>query len=121
MFLNTVISRSRVFLLFVALVSSLYAQTTGKISGFVTNEVGKPISLAFVSIDGTTMGGVCDSTGYFFILGVRAGKYKISGRHISYLDEKKEVSVQVGVTTEINFNLKKKIYKLETLTITPKE
>lgn len=102
-------------------VSPLLAKTTGQISGYVINENGKPVFDIFVGIEGTNMHSFSDSCGFFYIKGIRAGEYNLKSIHVGYLPDVKQVKVQVGVTTEINFNLKKKIYKLETLTITPKE
>ena len=68
--------------------SILFSQTTGKIKGVVTDEAGKPLSGANVIVIGTTWGAEADSNGYYYIIGVKKGKYKLKCENSEILLEK---------------------------------
>jgi len=63
---------------------NLFAQTSGKLVGRVTDEAGEPLIGANVIIDGTTMGAATDIEGYYSIINVRAGTYSIRFRFLGY-------------------------------------
>ncbi len=63
---------------------SLFAQTSGKLVGRVTDQAGEPLIGANVIIDGTTMGAATDIEGYYSIINVRAGTYSIRFRFLGY-------------------------------------
>src|SRR3990172_337065 len=59
-------------------VSSIFAQTAGKVSGVAKDQdTGELLVGANVVIVGTTMGAATDSEGSFFIINVPPGKYEI--------------------------------------------
>ncbi len=96
--------------------SSLFAGTTGKIMGRVTDkQTGEPLPAANVIIEGTTMGAASDQDGYYVILNVPPGTYTLTCSYIGYKKMKVEnVKVDVDRTTEVNF-------KLEPSTLVTKE
>lgn len=63
---------------------NLFAQTSGKLVGRVTDQTGEPLVGANVIIDGTTMGAATDLEGYYSIINVRAGTYAIRFRFLGY-------------------------------------
>ena len=63
----------------------LFAGTTGKLSGVVTDEKsGDPLIGVNVIIDGTSMGASTDIDGYYVILNVPAGVYSVTFTYIGY-------------------------------------
>ncbi len=67
------------------LTCSLWAGTTGKISGKVTeSETGEPIPGVNVILEGTTMGAATNPNGQYIILNVPPGKYTLRFRAIGY-------------------------------------
>ena len=63
----------------------VFAGTTGKLSGVVTDQSsGDPLIGVNVIIEGTTMGASTDIDGYYVILNVPAGVYSITFNYIGY-------------------------------------
>ncbi len=100
--------------------SSLQAATTGKIAGVVTDaSTGDPLPGANVLIEGTQMGASADMEGRYFIINVPVGKYTVSASMMGYTTLKQEnVAVRVGVTSEVNFQLKTAVIEGEAVTVT---
>lgn len=92
-------------LLFVLLMqTNIAAQTTGSISGVITEAgINEPLPTVSVRILGSNLGAATDLDGRFVIRNVRPGEYTIE---ISFLGFKKVqvtgVRVVAGETTEIN-------------------
>jgi Outer membrane receptor proteins, mostly Fe transport len=86
----------------------LLAQTSGKISGVITDtQTGEPLIGVNVVVMGTSMGAATDIEGSFFILTVPAGKYDIQASMVGY--EKviqRDVIVNSARTTTADFKLK---------------
>src|SRR5690606_27325974 len=61
-----------------------FSQTSGKLVGRVTDQNGEPLIGANVILDGTNMGAASDIEGYYSIINVRAGTYKIRFRFLGY-------------------------------------
>lgn len=60
------------------------AQTSGKLVGRVLDEDNNPLIGANVIIDGTTLGAATDIEGYYAIINVAAGTYRIRFRYLGY-------------------------------------
>ena len=100
----------RLFTFFIILLISaltIQASTTGKIKGIITDaETGEPLIGANVIILGTSLGAATDLDGYFLILAVRPGEYKLKASMIGFETMiKTEVQVEVDRTIIVNFNL----------------
>jgi outer membrane receptor protein involved in Fe transport len=97
-----------VFILLSAVVS---AQTTGKISGTVTDAAdGSPLIGANVMIDGTSLGAATDAEGTFFIINVPPGTFSVTIRMMGYESMKYEnVTVNVNRTSEIKARMKQTV------------
>ncbi len=98
----------KIALLMLLTMSSLYAQSGGKISGKVTDDAtGEPLPGCNVVIVGTTMGAASDADGTFFILNVPPGRYDVQTSVIGYQKVLETgVIVNSGRTTVVNFRLK---------------
>ncbi|MDZ7384904.1 MAG: TonB-dependent receptor [candidate division KSB1 bacterium] len=93
--------------LLLAMPLALFAGTTGKIAGYVKDkETGQPLPGANVFIEGTKMGAATDADGYYFIINVRPGVYRLTATMMGYQRETVTgVRVSVDLTTKINFEL----------------
>ena len=81
-------------------------QTTGKISGQVTDNAGAGLAGANVIVDGTSMGAATDNDGKYTILNVSAGKYSLTASYIGYRSTTtSNVEVKTNLTTPQNFSL----------------
>ncbi len=96
------------FFLFILMIvfatSIVYAGTTGKISGRVTDaKTGEPLAGVNVVLKGTMQGAATDIDGYYFIINVKPGVYTLEFSYVGYKPLKiKNVRVQVDLTTTIN-------------------
>ncbi|UCD38400.1 MAG: carboxypeptidase-like regulatory domain-containing protein [Fidelibacterota bacterium] len=98
----------RCALLFVVLATSaLYAGTTGKVAGTVTDrETGEPLIGANVMIDGTTLGAATDLYGNFVILNIPPGTYSVRASMIGFQTTVlQDVVVNVDLTARADFEL----------------
>ena len=97
-----------VLVLLILALSTLSAQTAGKVSGVVKDQdSGEPIVGANVVIVGTTMGAATDLDGSFFIINVPPGKYEIEASILGYQKmRQRDVIVNSGKTTTLNFPLR---------------
>jgi len=86
-----------VFLATVFFAINLEAQTSGKLSGRVLDNEGIPLVGANVLIEETTLGAATDFEGYYVIINVRAGTYKV---RIGYLGYKSQVSENIRISPD---------------------
>ena len=91
----------------VLLVAFVYAGTTGKITGMVTDsKTGEPLAGVNVLVEGTYLGAATDLDGYYVILNVPPGSYKLSASFVGYtVSSVLDVRVNIDQTTTINFKL----------------
>jgi hypothetical protein len=99
---------------------NLYAGTTGKITGRVTDkETGEPLPFVNIVIEGTTLGAATDVDGYYVILNIPPGKYSLRGQYVGYQTIVVEnVLVKVDFTTERDFQLTSSAVELGELVVT---
>jgi hypothetical protein len=86
---------------------SLWAGTTGKIAGVVSDEsTGDPLVGANVFLEGTAMGSSTDEDGFYFINNIPPGTFSVTVSYVGY-DKmtKSNVSVMVDRTTDLEFSL----------------
>jgi len=88
--------------------SPIYAGTTGKIAGKVTDaESGAPLPGANILIEGTTLGAAANTQGEFIILNVPPGTYTLKATMMGYGAMKVSgVRVMIDLTSTVNFQLK---------------
>ncbi len=105
------------FLLAVPL-SSVLGQTTGKISGKITDSDGNPLPGVNVVLEGELKGNASDADGNYFILNVRPGTYTLKASMIGFKTVMvEEVQVSVDRTTKIDFQLQEETFQGEEITI----
>ena len=93
-----------IFIISLAFITALQAGTTGKIKGKVVDgKTGEALSGANVLIAGTTMGASAGLDGFFIILNIPPGKYKLQTSYIGYKNSAIEIHVNVDLTTNQNF------------------
>ena len=88
------------------LVSTVWSQTTGKISGTVTGDDGTPLVGANVVVLGTGSGASSDADGQFQIINVPAGSYTVKASYIGYTSQEVTgVRVISGLSTPVDLSL----------------
>jgi outer membrane receptor protein involved in Fe transport len=113
-------SISALLVLLTLMAASAFAQiTTGKVEGVVRDsDTGQPLQGAQVLIEGTRMGNVTNSDGYYFILNVPPGRREVVFTYTGY--QKTSVENQLilaGQTTTVNASLSSTVVQLEGITV----
>jgi outer membrane receptor protein involved in Fe transport len=107
----------QLFTLFAVLLITipLFAGTTGKISGTVTDqETGEPIVGANIIIEGTYLGASADLEGYYSISNIPPGEYRVIFSAVGYqkiIVEK--VRVNIDLTTNLDMKLSSSVIQLD--------
>jgi hypothetical protein len=97
----------------------LYAGTTGKIVGTVTDSrTGEPLPSVNVTVAGTSLGGSSNIEGYFVILNVPAGRHKLNATLVGFKTSTAvDVRVDIDQTTTQNFRLVEEAITGEEITV----
>ena len=102
-----------------ALFASAFAGTTGKITGVVKDNQGKPLPGVSVVIEGTRRGAITDADGYYLIISVDPGRYTMGASLIGYSTERKtDVVVASDLTTTVDFKLVEQALQMGEVTVT---
>ena len=113
--MNRALSIAAILLLCAAVAE---AGTTGKIAGRVINEDGDPLSSANVVVEGSPLGAMADMDGYYYILNVSPGTYRVAASYIGYETVvQTDVSVRIDLTTNADFRLSREAIAAEAVVI----
>jgi outer membrane receptor for ferrienterochelin and colicin len=84
-----------------------FAGTTGKITGIVKDsQTGEPVIGASVTIEGTSQGAATNLDGYFVILNVAPGTYRVSASGVGYIKKiTSDVKVSIDLTTRLDISI----------------
>jgi outer membrane receptor protein involved in Fe transport len=99
---------------------NIFAGTTGKISGKITDAVNKePLIGVNVLIMGTTLGAATDINGDYFIINIPPGTYEVRASLVGYNSVTiTNVKVFVDQTTKMDFQLNEEAVQLQSIEIT---
>ncbi|MBP1691948.1 MAG: Outer rane receptor protein, partial [Bacteroidetes bacterium] len=101
------IRKTLFFGFFLCLPVILLGQTTGKISGKVTDEKRQPAVGANVLVEGTTLGGAADLDGEYFIINVPPGTYTLRAGAVGFASYRvSNVQVTPGLTAKVDIVLR---------------
>lgn len=91
----------------VLMASSLWAGTTGKLSGKVVNEKKEPLIGVNVRIEGQRLGAVTDDQGNYFVIGIPGGVYVVRANLMGYAPHAaSNVTVNPDFTTNLDITLR---------------
>ncbi len=104
----------------VSLSAESIAQTTGKISGKVTNaQTGAPMVGANIILEGTNSGAAADMNGEYFIINIPPGTYRLRASSVGYESMViKDIVVSVNRTTTADFKLKESLVEGQEVVVT---
>jgi outer membrane receptor protein involved in Fe transport len=107
------------WIIFLTLGNLCLAQTTGKISGKVTDkETGQPLIGVNVLLQGTTSGAATDYEGEFFIINIPPGNYNLVYKMLGYETTiVEDVRVSVNRTTNLNAELSPDAIEIDAVVI----
>ncbi|MEL6821741.1 MAG: TonB-dependent receptor [Calditrichota bacterium] len=99
---------------------SLFAGTTGKISGVITDaETGEGLPGVNIQLVGTELGGTTDADGVFIILNIPPGLYTVEFSFIGYQTLRvNEVRVNVDFTTRMEHKLRTTAVEMDAIEVT---
>lgn len=108
-----------ILLLILTIANGLEAAATGKISGRVTDRATKePLPGANVMIKETRLGAVTDPDGYYFIINVPPGTYRLQASLVGYATVVQEdLVVNINQTTNADFTLPQQAIAGETVVV----
>jgi hypothetical protein len=109
-------------LLLFGLTSAAVAQTsTGNLRGYVAGANNTPVPGANVVArlleNGQTRNAVTNSDGFYYLGGLRPGRYDVSVRRIGFSPQTRAVDVPVGVTVDLRLSLAESAVQLSTVTV----
>ena len=99
---------------------SLYAGTTGKLTGKVTDaKTNEPLIGTNIVIVGTNLGAAADIQGNYFILNIPPGTYQVKATQIGYSPSTvQNVKISVDQTTRIDIKLGEQVVELQNVVVT---
>ncbi len=99
--------------------ASLFAQTTGKIAGFVFDgKSHEPLPGANIYLEGTSLGAATGLDGSFYIINIPPGKYDVHVEMVGYETKIiKGVRVSVNRTTNLKITLNESILQGEVIEV----
>ena len=91
---------------FLILTTNVFAGATGKLTGYVNDNQGKPLAGVNIYLDGTAIGTASDKNGHYLIINIPAAPYTIIVSYVGYQTIKMtDVIINADRTTSLNFNL----------------
>ncbi|MCK5331507.1 MAG: carboxypeptidase regulatory-like domain-containing protein, partial [Candidatus Marinimicrobia bacterium] len=103
----------------IVLPTLIFAQTSGKISGIVTDENGVALGGANVLLVGTSQGTATDADGQYYVLDVPVGDYSVRVQYIGYVTHTIDnVHVSADLTTWLDYRLTVAALEGEEVTVT---
>ena len=101
-------------LLFILPITYLFAGTTGKLAGKITDaKTGEGLPFVNITLVGTSIGGASDIDGNYVILNIAPGKYDVKVQYVGYRTQIiKDVSISIDLTTKLNVELSDQSVKL---------
>lgn len=109
-----------VFFVSLTLLTGLvYAGTTGKLTGKVTDKkTGEPLPFVNITLEGTTIGAATDLDGKYVILNIPPGKYNVKFQYIGYQTViVQNVQISIDLTTVQDGSLEETAVELATITV----
>jgi len=98
----------------------LFAQT-GTIKGKISDSKTKgPLAGAYIHLEHTSTGVAADAEGFYTLVNVTPGHYKIEIEYIGYEECKKEITVSSNQTLTLDISLETNAKKLKAVSITGK-
>ena len=109
------------FFLIVISTSFSYGQSTGTITGTVTDaKTGETLIGATVIVEGTDLGAATNSEGRYTINNIPTKTYNVKASYVGFITETKfNVVIRSAGNIELNFELEEDVNELDEVTVTP--
>jgi hypothetical protein len=105
----------------VGIQASLFAQSTGTITGKVTDaKTGEPLVGATVILEGTQLGDATNSQGRYTINNIPPKTYNVKTSYVGFVSQTKfNVVIRSEGNIDLNFQLEEQVSELDEINITP--
>jgi len=110
-----------ILILSVGIQASLFAQSTGTITGKVTDaKTGEPLVGATVILEGTELGDATNSQGRYTINNIPPKTYNVKTSYVGFVSQTKfNVVIRSEGNIDLNFQLEEQVSELDEINITP--
>lgn len=110
-----------ILILSVGIQASLFAQSTGTITGKVTDaKTGEPLVGATVILEGTQLGDATNSQGRYTINNIPPKTYNVKTSYVGFVSQTKfNVVIRSEGNIDLNFQLEEQVSELDEINITP--
>ena len=110
-------------LLLIGFSTSIQAQSTGALTGYVTDaRTGEPLVGANVGLQGTAQGDATDSDGFYEIDNIEPGTYVVVATYVGYETQRQNnINVRSAGNRNINFELTPTAEQLEEVVVSVSE
>ena len=106
-------------LILLLLTASVFAATTGKLAGKVTDDKGNPVPFANVVLEGTQIGDQTKENGTYMIINIPPGEYDVVCMRSGFQTQKVTgVRINLDLTTIQNFKMSTQAVEIEGIQIT---
>lgn len=118
---HLVLHKAAVVGLAAALASTNVLQAqTGSIGGEVSDaETGEPLGSVRVTLAGTGFWTLSNASGHYSLTAVPVGNWEVMAEYIGYTVHRAPAFVEQGLLTEVNFQLRSSVVRIEDIEITP--
>lgn len=106
------------FTIFLSCPFIILAQRTSTIRGRITKADGNPAEYISIALQGHSNGIFSDAKGNYELKTFKSGSYTLVVSGVGYLSQKKEINVQPGAVTEVDFVLADDHQQLQSVEIT---
>ena len=108
-----------VLLLFPVLIHASMNQHDANIVGHVIDaKTHEHLPFVSVSLKGTTIGIMTDSTGHYFLKDLPLGEYTLVASNVGYRTIEKKVTIRASKTLEVNFELAEEDFSIHEVVVT---
>lgn len=94
-------------------IGSARAQTTGRITGTVTDGAGAPLAGAALNVTGRNLTTLSDAAGHYTFENVPAGTYEVRASRLGFVEQRQSVAISAAATTTVDFRLQAQAIELE--------
>jgi TonB-linked SusC/RagA family outer membrane protein len=98
--------------------TSLQAQTTGTVTGQVTDPTQRPVEGAQVFVAGLNQGGLTRANGRYIILNLPAGTHELTVQRLGFSTVTEQLTITVDGTTTVDFQLATEALGLDEIVVT---